>query len=62
MPGGLERLYLLAGATPCNWPSSGNALRELPDLPHPVARKRMEIANNEDRFFIFIKLKGIGQK
>jgi hypothetical protein len=60
MPGGLVILYLLAADTPCNWPSLG-APEDFPTLPHPVAIKATS-AVKADRFFIFIILKGIGQK
>jgi hypothetical protein len=62
MPGGFDRLYLLAGATPCNCPSSGNPLWDFPILPQPATMKRAARDIGMDRFFIFIILKGNGQK
>src|SRR5574343_116715 len=63
MPGGLVKLYLEEGATPWSWPSLGRPLEAFfPILPQPVATTSAISTDKADRFFIFIILKGIGQK
>jgi hypothetical protein len=61
MPGGLDILYLGLADTPCSWPSLGKPFEDFPTLPQPVAIMATSAAK-ADRFFIFIILKGIGQK
>ena len=44
------------------FPSSGNPLPDFPPSLQPAIKKMAQKAAKTDRFFIFIILKGIGQK